>query len=236
MGPVLIPNEVDTQRDFLRPDAIRRLYEPDPDDGILHAAFPEDASELVRYEVVDEPVRLGGEEFPAGALIATRKYHDPELWGFVRDGILGGFFIGGEVTEEWQYDTGEVLPDVYFPHGVELRPATELTTDVGGEVTLRDPPKQVLVFFQHLARGSRLIVHLREVADVDVEVERDVRAVRIGELFLDDIDILGQCVEVVDYLLVMLRLYLFGVNRIHIKLVHVPQQPLHRFLPSKVFR
>lgn len=132
-GAVLVPNEVDHQSDFLRPDGIEALHSDDVQDGVMHAAFPDAAADLVRSEVIDSAEAIGDEEFPAGTWVATRKYHDDELYGLVRDGVLAGFSIGGEVTETDTYARADLPSDVRVPDEVE--PDATVTEIQDGEVT-----------------------------------------------------------------------------------------------------
>ncbi|PHQ43937.1 hypothetical protein Z052_02005 [Halorubrum sp. C191] len=174
-GAVMIPNEVDRQRDFARPDAIRRMVEPNPDDGVLHVAFPDDAAELTRYEVVDEPTTIGETEFPAGTLIATRKYHDDALWQLVRDGILDGFSIGGAVFDEREYGSAAEVPrDVRFPPAIEEGPATEIVDGRISEVSDVDVPAVPRATFRELGKlGKSVIDDISGKSEfVDVFTER----------------------------------------------------------------
>jgi hypothetical protein len=120
-GAVLVPWEVDRQGDWPRPEGVGAMYNPDPDDGVMHARFPDDAAELVENALADEPIELGGETFPAGTWYVTRKYHDDELWGLIRDEILTGFSIGGEVSQVVEYESADDLPDeVAVPDAVDI--------------------------------------------------------------------------------------------------------------------
>lgn len=116
-GAVLVPDEVDHQLDFLRADAIERLHTDDPDAGVMHSVFHGEST-LERNEVLEESETIGGEEFQAGTWVMTRRYDNDQLWQLVKDGVLGGFSIGGEVTEQREYTADEVPDDVSFPDGV----------------------------------------------------------------------------------------------------------------------
>ncbi|MDQ2053242.1 XkdF-like putative serine protease domain-containing protein [Halobellus sp. H-GB7] len=116
-GAVLVPDELDHQGDFLRPEAIRRFHSDDVATGVMHSAFPDDAAALERSEVIDTAEELDGATYPPGTWIATRRYDDDDLWQLVEDGILTGFSIGGEVSEAVEH---EELPDeVTVPDAVE---------------------------------------------------------------------------------------------------------------------
>lgn len=138
-GVVLTPNEVDHQGDFLRPEGIRALYSDSPDNGVMHAYFPNDSAELVRNEVLDQDKRIDGVKFEAGEWVISRKYHDDRLWKLVKDDVLGGFSIGGEITKYQEY---RMLPaDVSVPEEVEFEePATKLIDGTVTEISDVDIP------------------------------------------------------------------------------------------------
>jgi hypothetical protein len=140
-GAVLIPDELDHQGDFFRPDAVRRFDTDDPDTGVMHSAFPEGAAEMERLEVIDEPETIGGEEFPPGTLVGTRRYTDDDLFELVADGILTGFSIGGDVADARDHDT--VPDDVRIPDGVDAdrdAGALELLDGTINEISDVDQP------------------------------------------------------------------------------------------------
>ena len=139
-GAALVPNEVDRQRDFLKPAGIEAMYAPDPDDGVMHYRFADDDAELVRNEIIDEPETIGGKEYPAGSWIITRKYHDDELWALVDDGVLTGFSIGGEVSEEVERSADELGDGVTFPAEVESGGASEILNGYTAEISDVDIP------------------------------------------------------------------------------------------------
>lgn len=119
-GAVLVPYEVDRQGDFLRPEGVAAMFNPDELEGVMHARFPDDAASTVENTIADEPVEIGGEEYPAGTWYITREYHDDDLWSLVERGILSGFSIGGEVTDGVEYSSVDELPDdVSFPDPVD---------------------------------------------------------------------------------------------------------------------
>ena len=140
-GAALVPWEVDRQGDWLDPDGVRAMYNPDPDDGVMHAVFPDDDAETVESYVTDEPVTLGGEEYPEGTWVLTRRYLNDDLWALVESGVLAGFSIGGAVTQEVEDIPVDELPDeVTFPAGVEEAPATQLINGATDEVSDVDIP------------------------------------------------------------------------------------------------
>lgn len=170
-GAVLVPNEVDRQRDFLAPAGVERMYAPDPDDGVMHSAFPEGAAELVRNEVVDEPIELNGETYPAGTWVATRKYNDGALWQLVSDDVLDGFSIGGEVGEVREYGSAEALPDeVTFPAEVEPGPATEIVDGGVEEVSDVDIPAVPRATYRELGKLGKGITDEVDGREEFVEV------------------------------------------------------------------
>ena len=157
-GAVLVPNEVDRQRDFLAPEGVERMFTPDPEDGVMHSAFPEGAADLVRSEVVDEEIELNGETYPAGTWVATRQYSDDALWRLVADGVLDGFSIGGEVEEVREYESAEDLPDeVSFPAEVEPGPATEIVDGSVEEVSDVDIPAVPRATYRELGKLGKSI-------------------------------------------------------------------------------
>jgi hypothetical protein len=122
-GAVLVPDELDHQGDFLRPEGVERFHSEDIDTGVMHSAFPGDAAALERSEVIDEPEEIGGEQFSAGTWVATRRYVDDRLWQLVADGVLTGFSIGGDIAEAREYE--DVPDDVTVPDAV----ADDVTAD-----------------------------------------------------------------------------------------------------------
>lgn len=139
-GAALVPNEVDRQRDYLEPAGIEAMFAPDPDDGVMHFKFADDDAELTRNEIIDEAETIGGKEYAAGSWIITRKYHDDELWQLVKDGILTGFSIGGEVSEEVDRAADELPDDITFPAEVDEGPATEIVNGYVAEISDVDIP------------------------------------------------------------------------------------------------
>jgi len=157
-GAVLVPNEVDRQRDFLAPEGVERMFTPDPDDGVMHSAFPEGAADLVRSELVDQEIELNGDTYPAGTWVATRQYSDDALWRLVSDGVLDGFSIGGEVTEVREYESAGALPDeVTFPADVEVGPATEIVDGSVEEVSDVDIPAVPRATYRELGKLGKSI-------------------------------------------------------------------------------
>jgi len=132
-GAVLVPDEVDHQGEFLRRDAVECFHSDDPETGVMHSAFPEDAAEFERLEVIDEAEAISGEEFPAGTLVGTRHYTDDELWQLVDDGILTGFSIGGDVEDAAEHDS--VPDDVRIPDGVAFEREDGVVELLDGEIT-----------------------------------------------------------------------------------------------------
>ena len=139
-GAALVPNEVDRQRDYLTPDGIEAMFAPNPDDGVMHFKFADDDAELVRNEIIDETETIGGKEYAAGSWIIKRKYHDDELWQLVKDGVLTGFSIGGEVSEDVERSLDELGDEVTFPAEVEPGPATEIVNGYVAEISDVDIP------------------------------------------------------------------------------------------------
>lgn len=141
-GAVLVPDELDRQGDFMRPEAVRRFHSEQVDTGVMHAAFPDDAAELVRSEVLDTSEELGGATYPPGTWVASRRYEDDELWELVQDGVLTGFSIGGTIEEVAEHES--VPNSVSVPDGVDEEtaagPVRELLDGTVDEVSDVDIP------------------------------------------------------------------------------------------------
>lgn len=148
-GVVMVPNKVDLQGDFERPDTIRdlaegfmeRLANGDAEGGIMHAAFP-GHSTLVENTVLDEAREIGGEDVPAGAWVQSWKFDDNELWTLVRDDILSGYSIGADQVEWSDPMAQDELPDdvTVAEDYPEDDPAWELKDGAVGEVSSVDIP------------------------------------------------------------------------------------------------
>lgn len=131
-GVVLEPDTLDHQGDFLRADAVANFHSPDPDTGVMHAAFPDDAATLTRNEVLADDDEIDGETFEAGQWVVTREYADDDLWQLVDDGVLTGFSIGGEIADAIDHD--EVPEDVVIPDAVDHEAGMGATELVDGSV------------------------------------------------------------------------------------------------------
>jgi hypothetical protein len=146
-GLVLTPNELDGQLDFFDTDGVRAMYASDPDDGVMHAVFPEDDATLLRNEVLEEDEVIDSHQFDAGDWVIRRQYTNPDRWALVKSNVLNGYSIGGQVTETIEYDSVGDLPDsVTIPASV----------DPGSVPQKYHPPTQIL-------DGS-----VDEISDVDV--------------------------------------------------------------------
>jgi len=141
-GAVLVPDELDRQGDFLRPEAVDRFHADTVDTGVMHAAFPDDAAELTRNEVLDTAEDLDGAEYPPGTWVATRRYEDDDLWQLVADGVLRGFSIGGEIEDAVDHETppGDVRVPDEVPEDTAAGPVTELLDGTVDEVSDVDIP------------------------------------------------------------------------------------------------
>jgi hypothetical protein len=171
-GAVLVPNEVDKQRDFLRPSGVEAMFAEDPDDGVMHTAFPDDAAELVDNRIVDESIELNGETYPPGTWIATRQYTDDDLWQLVKDGILSGFSIGGNVSEVREYDSADVPPDISFPDPVTPGPATEIVDGQVEEVSDVDIPAVPRAVYREVGKLGKAITDRVDGEEEFVELMR----------------------------------------------------------------
>jgi len=164
-GAVLVPNELDHQHDFLRPDAVERFHTDDVETGVMHSAFPEDAAALERSEVITESETIGDETFDAGTWVATRKYEDDELWQLVDDGVLQGFSIGGEIERAAPHD--ELPDDVTVPDSVE-HPGdggTELVDGTVKEVSDVDIPAVPRATYKGEDLGKSLLEEVDDEAE-----------------------------------------------------------------------
>jgi len=171
-GIVLTPYELDHQLDFVYPDGVGAMYNPDPDDGVLHARFPDDAAELEFNEVLDEDQEIDGVQFEAGDWVVRRKYHDDELWSFVGE-VLHGFSIGGDVTEADEFDSIDDLPDeVEIPDSVDpdavddkYWPLAGIRNGATTEISDVDIPAVTSAVYATKSAGGSLEKNLYENAD-----------------------------------------------------------------------
>lgn len=118
-GIVMVPDTVDLQGDFARPDTIRGFADQfgalkdtgDAGGGIMHAAWPDEWISLEENRVLEEAATIGGATVGAGAWAQQWHFDDAELWSLVEDGILEGYSIGA-VDIEWSAPMDrEELPD-----------------------------------------------------------------------------------------------------------------------------
>ncbi|PGF16175.1 hypothetical protein CP556_08660 [Natrinema sp. CBA1119] len=154
-GLALTADEVDHQLDFFRAEGVEAMFNPDPDHGVMHGRFPEDDAELVRNEVLDEDEEIDGAAFEAGDWVVQRQYLNDDLWGLVERGVIGGYSIGGEVTEGVEYDSIEdlpddvAIPDAVNPDAVEDKywPPVQVTNGSVSEISDVDIPAVVSAQF-----------------------------------------------------------------------------------------
>lgn len=138
-GLVLTPNKLDHQLDWFDQEGIVGMFNPDPDDGVMHSVFPEGHSSLERNGVLGSAEEIDGHQFEAGDWVVTRKYHNEQRYGLVESGVLGAFSMGGEISEVVEFDGVDDLPsDVTIPDSVnpdqvddQYRPPVKV---VGGSV------------------------------------------------------------------------------------------------------
>jgi hypothetical protein len=128
----------------------------------MHSAFPDDAAEFERLEVIDEVETIDGEEFPAGTLVGKRQYKSDDLWQLVADGVLTGFSIGGEVSDAAEHES--VPDDVRIPDSVDMADDARVTELVDGTIN--------------------------EVSDVDIPAvpRATYKGEQLGKALLDDVD------------------------------------------------
>jgi hypothetical protein len=149
-GVVMVPNTVDHQGDWERPETIEAFatqFEAfidveEADGGVMHAVWPSEWMTLERNEVIAEAEEIGDTSVPEGAWVQTWQYHDDDLWSLVEDDILGGHSIGA-VNAKWDFNGSEPddLPDdVTVPDAVEVAEYWELTDGIVQEVSAVDIP------------------------------------------------------------------------------------------------
>lgn len=125
-GAVLVPNRVDLQGDFVSPEVIatlaanfeERVSERDAVPGVMHAVFPDHVS-LAENRITTEDETLGSRALPAGSWVQGWKFEHDDLWQLVKDGVLGGYSIGGTLDDTEMHEAGEHPEYVDFPPEVE---------------------------------------------------------------------------------------------------------------------
>ena len=123
-GALLVPNRVDSQGDFFRPEAIRaiahdymdRLQRGEAELKFMHAVDAGGKLSLVENRVLDEPETIGDTEHAAGTWVVSVKAHDATVWQAFKRGLFGGFSIGGEI------ESGETLAPAELPRDVGVPP------------------------------------------------------------------------------------------------------------------
>lgn len=176
-GLALTTDELDHQLDFFRADGVEAMFNPDPDHGVMHARFPDGDAELIRNDVLDESKEIDGVEFDAGDWVVRRQYHNDELWDLVERGVINGYSIGGEVTEQVEYAGLEDVPDdVELPNAVDpdavddkFWPPAQVTNGFVSEVSDVDIPAVVSAQFATTKGVDKSIVD--DVAGEDEFVE-----------------------------------------------------------------
>jgi len=149
-GVVMVPNTVDHQGDFERPDTIDAFANQfgafmdadQADGGIIHAVWPSEWMSLERNEILTEAEEIGATTVDAGSWVQSWEYNDDDLWGLVEDDILGGHSIGAKAVE-WDFvgEEPEDLPDdVTVPDEVDVSEYWELTDGIVQEVSAVDFP------------------------------------------------------------------------------------------------
>lgn len=149
-GIVMVPNKVDLQGDFVRPDTIQNFAEQfealedvgDAGGGVMHAVWPDEHISLTENATLVESEVIGGEEAPAGAWIQDWKFHDSELWGLVEDDVLSGYSIGAADVEWSASMSQDEMPDDVdvaedYP---DDEPVWELRSGIMREVSTVDIP------------------------------------------------------------------------------------------------
>lgn len=152
-GVVMIPNEVDTQGDFERPETIESLSEGfmerlaagDAQSGVMHAAFPDrNVLSHVENRVLTTPEKIGDEEYPAGTWLVGKKVRDDSLWQLIETGTLTGFSIGGTVHEVETHAVDGLPDDVAIDdelaEAAEGAEVNEITKASIHEISIVDTP------------------------------------------------------------------------------------------------
>lgn len=176
-GLALTADEVDHQLDFFRAEGVAAMFNPDPDHGVMHGRFPEDDSELVRSDVLDEAEEIDGAQFQAGDWVVQRQYTNDDLWDLVDRGVLNGYSIGGKVTEAVEYDSIADLPnDVVVPDAVDpdrvddtYWPPMQVTNGYVSELSDVDIPAVVSAQFTSTKGATKSVVN--DVAGEDEFVQ-----------------------------------------------------------------
>ena len=120
-GALLVPDRIDSQGDYFEPatieriahDYMRRLQAGEATLKLMHAVDAAEKLSLVENRVLDEPETIGETEHAAGTWIVSVKVADPDVWQLLKDGVLGGFSIGGDNVD------GETLPPEEVPDEIE---------------------------------------------------------------------------------------------------------------------
>jgi hypothetical protein len=197
-GVVMVPNTVDHQGDWERPETIEAFANQfeafmdvdEADGGIMHGVWPSEWMTLERNEVLDDATEIGGKTVDAGSWVQSWGYNDDDLWGLVADDILGGHSIGA-VTVDWEFNGSEPddLPDdVTVPDEVDVAKYWELTDGIVQEVSAVDipavPDAQILStskaraataekrLANHLGNRSGFIEEAQERGHSETEAER----------------------------------------------------------------
>lgn len=155
VGVAMVPNEVDSQGDFERPETIESLSEGfmerlaagESQSGVMHATFPSNnVLSHVENRVLSSPEKIGDDEYPAGTWVVGKKVRDDTLWGLIERGTLTGFSIGGHVHDTQTHSVDELpdevdidddLRDAATEHDVPVREITDATIH---EISLVDHP------------------------------------------------------------------------------------------------
>lgn len=155
VGVVMVPNSVDSQGDYERPETIQSLSEGfmeklaagESQSGVMHATFPSNnVLSHVENRVLSTPAKIGGEEYPTGTWVVGKKVRDDSLWSLIENGTLSGFSIGGQVHDGREYSVGELPDGVSIDDDLRAAaddgdvPIREITDATIHEVSLVDHP------------------------------------------------------------------------------------------------
>lgn len=155
VGVVMVPNSVDSQGDYERPETIESLSEGfmeqlaagESQSGVMHATFPSNnVLSHVENRVLTESEKIGDEEYPAGTWVVGKKVRDDSLWSLIENETLSGFSIGGQVHDARAHSVDELPDGVSIDDDLRAAaddgnvPIREITDATIHEVSLVDHP------------------------------------------------------------------------------------------------
>lgn len=156
IAAAMVPNAVDRQGDFERPETIRSISsdfvdrvesdDGDADFGVMHAGFDVSIN-LEETRTLDSPESVGGKTYPSGTWLVALKVHDGDVWELVRDDVFTGVSIGGRIPDDGAriHAPDDVDVELSYPDGLsaetfEGRGLREILNAVVQEISLVDIP------------------------------------------------------------------------------------------------